>query len=188
MQIIKFEGQSVAFEPLPSTQNVGVMHYGEFESPFGHVFMAVSRWGICDLRFGTLDFAEVLKELGSKWEADAWTAEQAGIKKLGAGLFVKPTAALKQQVLLRGTAFQLEVWKALLAVPFGCLKTYSDIALAAGHPKAQRAVGTAIGNNPVAFLVPCHRVIRKDGTFGNYRWGADRKRALIEWEKEKARC
>lgn len=185
MQFIKFGGLTVAFEPLPSAQNMGIVRYGEFESPFGPVFMVVSKWGIGDLRFGSFDVVDVKKELDSKWRGAIWTADD--IKKLGRELFVKPTAARKpQQVHLRGTAFQLEVWKALLAVPFGCLTTYSDIARASGHPKAQRAVGTAIGSNPVAFLVPCHRVIRKDGNLGNYRWGLEVKKALIEWENRKA--
>ena len=83
---------------------------------------------------------------------------------------------------LRGTDFQLKVWNTLLQVPSGGLSTYSDLALKAGHERAQRAVGTALGNNPVVLLIPCHRVIQSTGIIGNYRYGATRKNAIIGWE------
>ena len=87
--------------------------------------------------------------------------------------------------LLKGTDFQLKVWEALLKIPLGGLATYGDIAVGIHHPKACRAVGTAVGDNPVAFLIPCHRVIRATGEWGNYRWGEVRKTALIGWEAAK---
>ena len=86
---------------------------------------------------------------------------------------------------LKGTPFQLKVWRALLTIPFGELKSYGNIAHHIYHPKASRAVGTAIGSNPVAYLIPCHRVIQSNGTFGHYMWGATRKAAIIGWEASK---
>ncbi|MCG8579588.1 MAG: methylated-DNA--[protein]-cysteine S-methyltransferase, partial [Bacteroidales bacterium] len=83
---------------------------------------------------------------------------------------------------LKGTAFQLKVWDALLKIPAGELATYGDIAHSIDKPSAQRAVGTAIGSNPVAYLIPCHRVIRASGAIGGYRWGIVRKKAMIAWE------
>ena len=87
---------------------------------------------------------------------------------------------------LKATAFQLKVWESLLKIPLGQLSSYGEIAAEIGQPKAGRAVGTAIGSNPVAFLIPCHRVIRATGIIGGYKWGALRKTAIIGWEGAKA--
>ena len=87
---------------------------------------------------------------------------------------------------LKGTAFQLKVWEALLKIPMGQLSTYGNIAASIKNPNASRAVGTAIGSNPVAFLIPCHRVIQSTGTFGGYMWGPVRKTAMIGWEAAKS--
>ena len=81
-----------------------------------------------------------------------------------------------------GTNFQLRVWRALLEVPCGCLVSYGQLASAIGQPNAARAVGSAVGANPLAYLIPCHRVIRETGVLGEYRWGRERKRALVAWE------
>ena len=86
---------------------------------------------------------------------------------------------------LKGTAFQLKVWETLLKIPVGRLSTYKSIAEKIENPKAVRAVGRAIGQNPVAFIIPCHRVIQSSGTFGNYHWGTSRKTAMIGWEAAK---
>jgi AraC family transcriptional regulator of adaptative response/methylated-DNA-[protein]-cysteine methyltransferase len=83
---------------------------------------------------------------------------------------------------VRGTSFQLRVWRALLRVPPGTFVSYGQLANAAGNPRAARATGAAVACNPVAFLIPCHRVIRADGTLGGYRWGVARKRAILAWE------
>ncbi|HJT24494.1 MAG TPA: MGMT family protein, partial [bacterium] len=93
----------------------------------------------------------------------------------------------KLSVLLKGTPFQLKVWEALLRIPPGCLAAYKDVAEQIGEPKATRAVGTAIGRNSIAYLIPCHRVIRDSGVIGNYKWGPARKKAILAWESLKAR-
>ena len=92
----------------------------------------------------------------------------------------KKTKPIK--VLLKGTPFQLKVWEALLKIPAGCLLAYKDVAERVGDSKASRAVGTAVGQNPIAYLIPCHRVIRETGVLGDYRWGSARKKALLAWE------
>ena len=98
-------------------------------------------------------------------------------------IFTKDWKELDQVKLhLKGTDFQLKVWETLLKIPQGALSSYGEIAGAIGKPKASRAVGTAIGSNPVAYLIPCHRVIRRSGTIGNYMWGESRKTAIIGWE------
>jgi len=91
----------------------------------------------------------------------------------------------KIKLHLKGTSFQLKVWQALLAIPTGGLSTYASVAGVIGQPTASRAVGSAVGDNPVAFLIPCHRVIKSTGEFGQYHWGADRKSAIIGWEAAK---
>ena len=88
----------------------------------------------------------------------------------------------KIKLHLKGTAFQLKVWQSLLKIPMGQLTTYGELAKSIDHPKAARAVGTAIGSNPIAFLIPCHRVIQSTGAFGGYEWGQVRKTAMIAWE------
>jgi AraC family transcriptional regulator of adaptative response/methylated-DNA-[protein]-cysteine methyltransferase len=90
-------------------------------------------------------------------------------------------------VVVKGTNFQVKVWEALVRIPTGCAASYEEIAAEVGSPKAVRAVGNAVANNPVAFLIPCHRVIRKTGVFGNYRWGSTRKRAILAWEAARVR-
>jgi len=111
---------------------------------------------------------------------------------------VKATQALANQIFsasatphhslalgVRGTDFQIKVWKALLRIPHGRTVSYQELSAMAGHPTATRAVGTAIGHNPIDFLIPCHRVIRKDGQLGHYHWSPELKRAILEWEKVK---
>ena len=98
-------------------------------------------------------------------------------------IFQPATGSLeKLPVLIQGTNFQLKVWEALLSIPKGAVTTYQQIAQSIGHPAAVRAVGSAVGDNPIAYLIPCHRVIRKEGMLGEYRWGSLRKKALIGWE------
>jgi AraC family transcriptional regulator of adaptative response/methylated-DNA-[protein]-cysteine methyltransferase len=91
----------------------------------------------------------------------------------------------KIKLHLKGTPFQIKVWNALLQIPVGSLKSYLEIANEIGDPKASRAVGTAIGNNPIAYIIPCHRVITSSGNLGGYHWGIDRKSAIIGWEAAK---
>ena len=97
-----------------------------------------------------------------------------------------PAKEKKIKLLLKGSKFQVKVWEALLKIPFGSVSTYKNIADTVGQPGAVRAVGSAVGANPVAFIIPCHRVIRSEGSIGEYHWGATRKKAMIGWEKAKA--
>jgi len=98
----------------------------------------------------------------------------------------QPPSQTKIKLALYGTPFQLQVWQALLQIPFGQRTTYQNIAQSIGSPNAARAVGTTIGNNPVAWLIPCHRVIRRDGGYGGYHWGEGRKLGLLGWESAQA--
>jgi AraC family transcriptional regulator of adaptative response/methylated-DNA-[protein]-cysteine methyltransferase len=160
---------------------------GFHESPFGLALVATTDRGVCGLTFHDGDRRAALRELAARWpnatieERPRVTAPVA--TRIFAALDVRdPEGLVPLGLLVRGTNFQVKVWRALLQIPVGSVATYEDIATAIGSPGAVRAVGTAIGRNPVAFLIPCHRVIRTTGALGGYRWGLPRKRAMLAWE------
>jgi AraC family transcriptional regulator, regulatory protein of adaptative response / methylated-DNA-[protein]-cysteine methyltransferase len=152
------------------------------ETPFGEVLAAATPRGVCDLQF--VDSKSSGQQfLEHKWHGAA-LREGENEHTRNALRFFKHTARQpeKLRLHLKGTDFQLKVWAALLRIPEGQIAVYGDLADAVGMPKATRAVGTAVGDNPVAYIIPCHRVIRKAGGFGEYRWGSARKTALLGWE------
>jgi len=162
-----------------------VIGYGVFESPFGNCLIAESPRGICHLSFFESEKIAVA-ELKAEWPRATWKRDDSMAKGLAARIFADrhagPEAGAPLRAFVRGTAFQVKVWRALLRVPAGTLTTYGRLAEVIGKPTASRAVGTAVGRNPLAYLIPCHRVIRETGIFGNYRWQPARKRAMIAWE------
>jgi len=162
-----------------------VIRYGIHPTPFGDALIAHSGKGLCALGFvaGQSGAAE-LRDLQEEWTGAVFIEDARLAGDTARRLFqtTKQRIATPFHLHLRGTNFQLKVWQALLCMPAGTLATYSKIAALAGCPSAARAVGTAIGNNPISYLIPCHRVICSFGTFGNYRWGRDRKQAMIGWE------
>ena len=151
-------------------------------SPFGHCLIAEMARGVGFLAFfdpGGRE--EAVAGMRAEWPLAkvVWNHGHAAV--LAARLFGDGGPGT-WKVHVRGTPFQLDVWRALLRVPAGKLVSYGELAAAAGHPTAIRATGTAVGANPVALLIPCHRVIQASGESGNYRWGPARKRAMIAWE------
>lgn len=156
---------------------------GFHPTPFGECLVGVTGRGVCALTFPG-DREAAWQELQARWpaavvvEAPRRTAEVAG--RIFAPLHHPDRRPLA--LLVRGTNFQVQVWNALLRIPAGHVAAYEDIAAAVGSPAAVRAVGTAVGRNPIAFLIPCHRVIRANGHIGGYRWGVPRKRAIMAWE------
>ncbi|WP_212747612.1 bifunctional transcriptional activator/DNA repair enzyme AdaA [Fodinibius saliphilus] len=158
------------------------IHYQFGESLFGPTLIASTGKGICHLSFVD-DEDRALKQLAMRWaNARIGEAKDEHIENLQHGLTSHQGNLNKVKAHIRGTDFQLKVWEALLKIPVGQLASYSDVARAINKPKASRAVGTALANNPVAYLIPCHRVIRKVGKIGQYRWGSTRKQAIIGWE------
>lgn len=177
---IQIEGMTPA-EYKHGGQNLSI-HYQFAETLFGEVLIASTHKGICALTF-VQHQADALEQLKSQFPQAIFKQQADQFQQSALVLFQKDQCRLADIKLhLKGTDFQLKVWQSLLKIPMGQLSTYGELARAIEHPKAARAVGTAIGNNPVAFLIPCHRVIQSTGAFGGYEWGATRKMAMIGWE------
>ena len=164
-----------------------VLRYGYCISPFGRCLIASTSRGICALRFAESENA-ARDTLRQEWPNADLREDPAAASALARRIFPPFGAELAQPLALvvKGTNFQLQVWRALLRVPFGSVVTYGDIARHIGHERAARAAGSAVGANPVAWLIPCHRVIRESGAMGGYRWGATRKQAMLGWEAGRA--
>lgn len=162
------------------------VNYSFADTPFGNVIVASTDKGICHIAFADAGVEQALENL--KIQFPNATYKQILDLKQQNALFVfnQDWSKLDEIKLhLKGTDFQLKVWETLLKVPSGGLTTYGDLAVKAGHEGAYRAVGTAVGKNPVAFLIPCHRVIKSTGELGNYHWGKNRKNLIVGWEASK---
>lgn len=163
------------------TRGAGVtIRYGIHPSPFGKCLIATTERGICHLGFVQASEGDAVDDLVADWREAQMIEDYKSTAPLVAPIFDmnwRGRDALRLH--LRGTNFQIKVWEALLQIPQGTVTTYEGIATRIGKPSALRAVGTAVGHNPVAVLIPCHRVLRKDGEFGNYRYGSARKKALL---------
>jgi len=154
---------------------------GLHETPFGTALIAATERGICAVRFAAGGLAEEMERLQEEWPGAELVADPEGTAALASQAF-SPEPGATLPLYVRGTNFQLQVWKALLNVPEGQVLSYEQLAARVERPRAVRAVASAVASNPVAYLIPCHRVIRKVGGFGEYRWGAARKRAMLAWE------
>lgn len=164
------------------------IQYGFHPTPFGPCLLGKTGRGICYLEFAAdRTEADMLEHLQNRWPGAALQQAQAETGRLVTKIF-KPgrpgTASFN--LLVRGTNFQLQVWNALLRIPPGYTTSYAEVARWIGKPGASRAVGNAVGNNPIAWLIPCHRVLRSDGHLGGYHWGTDRKSACLVWESQYA--
>ena len=162
--------------------------FGFGDSPFGECLVAKTNRGICYLGFVEAGKRnETLGQLYQTWPGSQFTEKPAAADALLQHIFHSSTSRRPRQfnLQLKGTNFQINVWQALLDIPRGWVVSYQDIATYIGHPKAFRAVANAIAINPVAYLIPCHRVISKSGKIHRYRWGSQRKKALIGWEAAK---
>jgi AraC family transcriptional regulator, regulatory protein of adaptative response / methylated-DNA-[protein]-cysteine methyltransferase len=161
------------------------INYSYAETPFGNIIVASTTKGICYMAFAE-DEQQALTDL-QQYFPKAHFKQMLDIMQQNAlYIFTHDWNKIHQIKLhLKGTAFQLKVWETLLKIPMGQLSTYGNIAVQINKPGASRAVGTAIGSNPVAFLIPCHRVIQSTGIFGGYMWGPVRKTAIIGWEAAK---
>jgi AraC family transcriptional regulator of adaptative response/methylated-DNA-[protein]-cysteine methyltransferase len=161
------------------------IRYGIHPSPFGGCLVAATGRGVCALSFpAPHEVEETVAGIRNDWPRATVLEDPAATRAVARRIFSPPADGVPfaLNVFVRGTNFQLKVWEALLRIPPGRAVPYEAVAAAAGFPAAVRAAANAVADNPVAFLIPCHRVIRKTGAFGNYRWGAVRKRAILAWE------
>ncbi len=162
-----------------------VLRYGFHASPFGEAVVVTAPCGMAGLGFvDDGDRASALSDMVRRWPRAQFVADDAATAPAAARAFDpaqwRPDTPLR--IVMIGTDFEVRVWETLLSVPMGCATTYSDIALKLGRPKAARAVGAAVGRNPISFVVPCHRVLGRSGALTGYHWGLARKQAIIGWE------
>ena len=158
------------------------INYSFAESPFGNILVASTPKGICYMAFAD-EHDEALRILKNKFPNATYTQMVDLAQQDALFIFTHDWSRLnKVKLHLKGTEFQLKVWETLLKIPMGHLTTYGNVARQIQAPNSSRAVGTAIGDNPVAFLIPCHRIIQSTGVFGGYHWGSIRKTAIIGWE------
>ena len=156
------------------------IRYGWFDSPFGEVLAMATEKGICGLAFAEETGRDAaFLDMIARWPEATFAEDAAPLAAM-----VEASFALEGQARLHliGAPFQIKVWEALLSIPSGHVTTYSEIAQSIGNPRAVRAVGTAVGRNPISFLIPCHRALRKSGGLGGYHWGLPVKRAMLAWE------
>jgi AraC family transcriptional regulator, regulatory protein of adaptative response / methylated-DNA-[protein]-cysteine methyltransferase len=162
-----------------------VIRYGFHASPFGKALVMATEYGLAGLAFADEgQEASALADMMGRWPRASYQEDNAGTAPLASRIFDtrrwKPETPLR--VVLIGTDFEIRVWETLLKVPLGCATTYSDVARHIDKPKAARAVGAAVGKNPISFVVPCHRVLGRSGQLTGYHWGLTRKRAILGWE------
>lgn len=156
--------------------------YGLAQSPYGEVVLAFSKRGICEISYSDAEGAEkIIERIKAQWHRADCVRDDMLVQKKVKAIFSsnKTTAASPLKLCVQGSNFQISVWRALLKIPCGALVAYADIAKAIDCPKAVRAVGSAVGANPISLLIPCHRVIRQSGALGGYRGGLTRKKSIL---------
>ncbi|SLN56881.1 Bifunctional transcriptional activator/DNA repair enzyme Ada [Roseovarius litorisediminis] len=164
------------------------IYWGWFDSPFGLSLVMATEKGICGIGFASETSEEAtMEDLVSRWPKAEFVEDPMMLRPWVLAAYGAPDQQHEAAPLyLIGAPFQIKVWEALLQIPSGQVTTYSEIAQAIGKPRAVRAVGTAVGRNPVSFLIPCHRALRKSGGLGGYHWGLPVKRAILAWESARA--
>lgn len=163
------------------------IYWGWFDSPFGTAIVMGTARGLCGMGFAAEMGAErAFDDLRGRWPNATFIEDSARLKPWVEAAFGVSANADPAPLYLIGAPFQLKVWEALLTVPSGQVTTYSEIARVIGRPTAMRAVGTAVGRNPISWLIPCHRALAKSGKLGGYHWGLPVKRAMLAWEAARA--
>ena len=161
------------------------IQYGFHDCPFGRALILITDEGLAGLAFSDHgDEKSAFADMSSRWPEANYTKNEAATAPYAKRIFESERWKSDQplKVIFIGTDFEIRVWETLLRIPFGKASTYSDIASHLGKPSAARAVGSAIGKNPISFVVPCHRVLGKSGGLCGYHWGLTRKRAILGWE------
>jgi len=160
------------------------IEYGFHETPFGLALIGITERGICWLSFISADddLRRGLEEMKLHWHQAVFHQDDAMTRQYIDRIFGARETSTPLHLFVKGTNFQVKVWEALLKIPMGEVTTYQSVAGIIQHPRAVQAVGSAVGANHIAYLIPCHRVIRKDGVLGEYRWNAIRKKSMVGWE------
>ena len=159
------------------------IYYGFHDSPFGIALAMATERGLCGIAFADAGAeAEAFADMAQRWPKADYVAAPDKTTPLVAQVFARAVPDQPLRVVLIGTDFEVRVWEALLKIPMGTATTYSSLADSIGRPTAARAVGAAVGRNPISFVVPCHRVVGKSGALTGYHWGLTRKRAILGWE------
>jgi AraC family transcriptional regulator of adaptative response/methylated-DNA-[protein]-cysteine methyltransferase len=157
--------------------------WGWFESPFGPALVMGTEKGLCGIGFSAETGEDhAWQDLISRWPKATYVEDPMRLRPWVLSAFGAEGALEPTPLFMIGAPFQIKVWEALMQVPSGHVTTYSEIAEFIGHPKAVRAVGTAVGRNPISYLIPCHRALRKSGGLGGYHWGLPVKRSILAWE------
>lgn len=157
-----------------------VIRWGWFDSPFGPALAMATKRGLCGMGFAAETGTEAtFADLAGRWPEARFVEDRAAIAPWVEAAFAGQGETRLHMI---GAPFQIKVWEALLHIPEGAVTSYSALGDAIGHPRAVRAVGTAVGRNPVSWLIPCHRALRKSGALGGYHWGLPVKRAMLAWE------
>lgn len=160
------------------------IRYGYFDSPFGEALVMATDKGVCGLAFtAECGRKTALDDMTARWPDATFAEDSATLREPAEAIF---SLSGEARLHLIGRPLQIKVWEALMSIPSGRVSTYSEIAQAIGSPNAVRAVGTAVGRNPISFLIPCHRALRKSGGLGGYHWGLPVKRAMLAWESARA--
>jgi AraC family transcriptional regulator, regulatory protein of adaptative response / methylated-DNA-[protein]-cysteine methyltransferase len=158
-----------------------MIRWGWFDSPFGPAIVMGTDRGLCGMGFAAEAGDRVaMEDLRQRWPKATYVEDADTLRPVVNQTFGSEPGSPNLHLI--GAPFQIKVWEALMRIPSGQVTTYSDIAAAIGHPGAMRAVGSAVGRNPISFLIPCHRALRRDGGLGGYHWGLPRKRAMLAWE------
>ena len=155
--------------------------YGFVESPFGACFVATTSRGVCSFQF-VEDKQSVITEFEHEWKNASFIRDDSVAERVVNDVF-SPNGTKKINLHLKGTPFQIQVWQALLSIPFGSVASYGSVAKLASNDNGTRAVASAIARNPIGYIIPCHRVIRNEGIVGEYHWSSERKAMIIGWEK-----
>ena len=184
VSVLDFSGPNIHVTDAHDTA-LDKIFYNDIDTPFGPALIFVTRHGICGLGFGAeIGMDETKHDFMARWPKAQFMQSTEHLAHYENMLFEDERML---PLHLIGSPFYVKVWKALLEIPMGHASTYSNVALRAGNARAVRAVGTAIGKNPISWLIPCHRALRKDGSLGGYHWGLSIKRAMLAYEALKTR-
>ncbi len=182
---LNMDWRAESVKDILSKTNKFEIYYGFSQSPFGNVLIMSTALGICGLAFSDkVGNGRALQDMTQRWPHAKFTHDEDHANKLSAIVF---DFSGKTNLHIIGSPFQIKVWRAILQIQAGQVVTYSDVAAEINQPLSVRAVGTAIGRNPISFLIPCHRVIQKSGGLGGYHWGLEIKEYLLTFENKKSK-